>query len=104
WWTLFGSEPVNQLVQAALAGNPDIAAAQASLRQARGNYLATAGRLQAFGDASGGVRREQALGDGRSFDVFSASVDVSYAVDAFGGLRRGLEASGAVEENTLFEL
>ena len=44
------------------------------------------------------------INDGETFDLFSASVDVSYAVDAFGGLRRGLEAAGAVEENTRFEL
>ena len=104
WWTMFGSEALNQLVQMALVGSPDIDAAQASLRQARQNYLATAGSLRPQVDAMGGVRREQASNDGQTFDVFSASVDVSYAVDAFGGLRRQLEASGGEEENTLFEL
>jgi len=104
WWTLFGSEPINQLVQLALAGNPDIEAAQASLRQARENYRATAGGLQPQVDVGGGLQRERQINEGRTFDLFSASVDVSYAVDAFGGLRRGLEASGAVEENTRFEL
>jgi NodT family efflux transporter outer membrane factor (OMF) lipoprotein len=104
WWTLFGSEAMNQLVQMALAGNPDIDAAQASLRVARQNYLATAGGLQPQVDARGGVQRERAINEGQTFDVFSASVDVAYAVDAFGGLRRGLEAAGAEEESTLFEL
>ncbi len=104
WWTLFGSPALNQLVEMALAGNPNLDAAQASLRQARENYLATAGGLQPQVDARGGIQRERAINDGDTFDLFSASVDVSYAVDAFGGLRRSLEAAGAVEENTRFEL
>jgi outer membrane protein TolC len=77
---------------------------QASLRQARQNYLATAGGLQPQVDAKGGIERQRQLNAGDTFDLFSASVDVSYAVDVFGGLRRGLEAQGAVEENTRFEL
>jgi len=104
WWTLFGSPALNQLVEMALAGNPNLDAAQASLRQARENYIATAGGLQPQVDARGGIQRERAINEGNTFDLFSASVDVSYAVDAFGGLRRGLEAAGAVEENTRFEL
>jgi NodT family efflux transporter outer membrane factor (OMF) lipoprotein len=112
WWTLFGSEALNQLVQLALTGNPDIEAAQASLRVARENYLATAGGLQPQVNASGAVQRQRAitgsaspqLDEGDTLDLFTASVDVSYAVDVFGGLRRGLEAQGAVEETTRFEL
>jgi NodT family efflux transporter outer membrane factor (OMF) lipoprotein len=104
WWTQFGSPAVDQLVAMALKGNPDLDAAQASLRQARQNYLATAGGLQPQVDAKGGIQRERQINQGNTFDLFSAQVDVSYAIDAFGGLRRGLEAQGAVEENTRFEL
>ena len=104
WWTQFGSPAIDQLVDMALKGNPDLDAAQASLRQARQNYLATAGGLQPQVDAKGGIERQRRINDGDTFDLFSASVDVSYAVDVFGGLRRGLEAQGAVEENTRFEL
>ena len=104
WWTLFGSQALNQLVEMALAGNPDLDAAQASLRQARQNYIATAGGLQPQVDARGGVQRQRLINEGDTFDLFSASVDVAYTVDAFGGLRRGLEAAGAVEENTRYEL
>ena len=95
WWTLFGSPALNQLVEMALAGNPDLDAAQASLRQARQNYLATAGGLQPQVGARGGAERQRFINEGDTFDLFSASVDVSYTVDAFGGLRRGLEAAGA---------
>jgi NodT family efflux transporter outer membrane factor (OMF) lipoprotein len=104
WWTAFGSPAINQLVAMALAGNPDLDAAQASLRQARQNYLATAGGLQPQVGVGGGLQRQRSINDGNTFDLFSASVDVAYTVDAFGGLRRGLEAAGAVEETTRFEL
>ena len=35
WWTLFGSAPLDALVEQALSANPDLAAAKAALRQAR---------------------------------------------------------------------
>jgi NodT family efflux transporter outer membrane factor (OMF) lipoprotein len=104
WWTLFGSEPLNQLVQMALAGNPSLEAAQASLRQARENYLAARGGTLPQVDASADVSRQRSATSGQAFDLFTASVQVSYFVDAFGQLRRTLEASAAVEENTRFEL
>ena len=104
WWTQFGSQALNQLVQMAYTGNPNILAAQASLRAAHENYVATAGGLQPQVDERGGLQRERRINDGDTFDLFTASLDVSYAVDAFGRLRRGLEAAGAQEENTQFKL
>ena len=104
WWTLFGSEALNQLVLMALAGNPDLDAAQASLRQARENYLATRGGTLPQVDGSAEISRQRSATTGQSFDLFTASVQVSYFVDAFGQLRRTLEASAAEEENTRFEL
>ena len=40
WWKLFGSPEIEALVSRALAANPDLAAAQATLRQARENTRA----------------------------------------------------------------
>src|ERR1700739_3082119 len=37
WWSLFQSRPLNDLIDQALRGNPDLQAAQASLRQANEN-------------------------------------------------------------------
>jgi NodT family efflux transporter outer membrane factor (OMF) lipoprotein len=104
WWTAFNSEPLNQLVQMALAGNPNLEAAQASLRQARENYIAARGDIfpQVNGEAD--VSRQKSATSGQTFDLFTASVRVSYFVDAFGSLRRTLEAAAAAEENTRFEL
>ena len=44
WWTLFHSEPLDRLIDDALRANPDLAAAQAALRQANENVYAGAGR------------------------------------------------------------
>ena len=45
WWDLFGSEPLNATMQRALAGNRNLAAAQATLAQAREAVNASAGAL-----------------------------------------------------------
>jgi len=104
WWTLFRSPALNQLVEQALRANPDIDAAQAALRQAHENYLAQQGVdfPQVTGSASLG--RQQLTSTGASFDLFNASVAVSYLVDAFGAQRRAEEASAAFEENSRFQL
>ena len=43
WWTLFQSPEINSLIQRAFKANPDIEAAQASLRQAQENVVAQQG-------------------------------------------------------------
>ncbi|XYD11061.1 TolC family protein [Methylobacterium sp. NMS12] len=45
WWTLFHSKALNRLVEQALANNPTLEAAQASLRVAQQNVLAQKGTL-----------------------------------------------------------
>jgi outer membrane protein TolC len=45
WWTLFGSDELNALVEAALAANPDLQAAEAGLRAARETAAAQRGAL-----------------------------------------------------------
>lgn len=45
WWELFGSTTINQLVEAALAANPNLQSAQATLVQAQENYAATRAAL-----------------------------------------------------------
>ena len=43
WWTVFHSKPLNSVIQRALAGNPDLKAAQAALSAAHENVLAQRG-------------------------------------------------------------
>jgi hypothetical protein len=102
WWTLFQSEPLNTLVAEALKSNPDLAAAQAALRQARELAKAQTGVFLPQVDASFQHEREKANGlafglpnDQGIFSVNTAQLNVAYTVDVFGGERRQLESAGA---------
>ena len=99
WWTLFHCEALDQLIRRALAHSPTIAATRAALRQAQENWRAEAGTLFPSVDASASASRQKI--SGASFGqpggfgpltLYNASVNVSYALDIFGGTRRNLEA------------
>ena len=98
WWKQFGSEPLNALVKQALQNNPDIMAAKAALTQAQEAMLSERGYLLPQVDANFSPMRKlnnlaQAGQNGSSlFNLYNASVGVSYAVDVFGVTRREIEA------------
>lgn len=104
WWTLFHSESLDRLVQSALKANPDLKAAEAALRQARELLYAEQGSLYPSVDAQLGASRERFSGATRGvpgssiFNLYQASVDVSYGVDLFGGERRLIESDAAQAE------
>ncbi len=111
WWTLFHSPALNALVEEAISHNPTITAAQASLRQAHENVLATEGGLFPAVNAGFSHTREKfngaAFGQPNTRGFFSLNtgqVTVSYAPDVFGGTRRQVEASEAAETFQRFEL
>jgi NodT family efflux transporter outer membrane factor (OMF) lipoprotein len=99
WWTLFRSETINALIIRGLENSPTLEAAKATLRVAQENWRAQYGsRFPAVG-ASFSASRQQISGAsfGSSqvispFDLFNASVNVTYMLDLFGGLTRQLEA------------
>src|SRR5882672_10289592 len=103
WWTLFGSSALNDLVELSLKNNADVQAAQAALRQFQFNYRASQGPLYPQLN-SGGFFEREADATGTPFNLYNASVNVSYIVDVLGGVRRSVEASGALEENQRFQL
>ena len=102
WWNLFGSPTLTTLVEQALRANPDIEAAQASLRQAHDTLLASQGALFPQVNATAQLGRQSS--NGNQFDLFNATVGVSYLIDAFGAVQRTIEASGALQENARFQL
>jgi len=111
WWTLFHSEVLNRLVQRALQANPNVDAAQAALRQARENAYAGEGAL--FPSASASFQPERARISGASFgqpklsetlSLVTAQLNVSYALDLWGGTRRQIESLNAQAEYQRFEL
>jgi NodT family efflux transporter outer membrane factor (OMF) lipoprotein len=107
WWALFHSPQINALVERALKANPTLAAAQASLREARANTRAEEGSFfpQVSASSSGERERNTLLGPVPStYNVISGSLSVSYTLDAFGGVRRQVEQLNAQAEYQRYEL
>ena len=112
WWTLFQSAELNALVERGLANNPTLEAATAALRQARETLAAGHGAYYPALSGSVGAEREKspgaALGEPQLpsviYSLNSATLNVSYTLDAFGGVRRQVEALGAQAEYQRFAL
>ena len=114
WWTLFQSAPLNALIERALKNSPTLEAAQAALRQANENVAAERGSY--YPSVSGQVESQRQKASGAAFGAIpgfptsyfynlqTASVNVSYTLDAFGGIRRQVEALQAQAEYQRFAL
>jgi NodT family efflux transporter outer membrane factor (OMF) lipoprotein len=115
WWRLFQSQKLSALVTQSLEGNPNLAAAQAALRQAQDLYKAQRASLlpavQGSFDAQRAKNPLLTLANPTSlpqvdpyYNLFTAQLDLSYMPDVFGGTRRSLEATRAGVNATRFEL
>ncbi|MGB0134281.1 efflux transporter outer membrane subunit [Dokdonella sp.] len=111
WWEAFASAELNRRVEQALANSPDIASAQAALRQAQAQTDVTRGGLFPSVDAVAGSNRQQnplasgpVSGSASPYTVYNASVDVGYTLDLFGGVRRSVEAQGAYADIQRYQL
>ena len=113
WWTLFQSAQLNALIERALENSPTLQAAQAALRQA--NETTAAQRGSYYPSVSGTAQSERQKGSGAAFGIpgfpasyfynlQTASVNVSYTLDAFGGTRRQVEALQAQADYQQFAL
>ncbi len=112
WWTLFGSAKLNTLVEQALAASPTVASAQAALRVAQENYRVERSNLMPKVDATFNASRQKIDtasfgnpgGGGAIYNLYNASVGVSYGLDIWGGTRRGVEAERAAAEFQQWQL
>ncbi|HTW76030.1 MAG TPA: efflux transporter outer membrane subunit [Steroidobacteraceae bacterium] len=102
WWRLFGSARLQAIVSEALANNPGLQAAQASLRASEERLRAGYGVFYPQIRAAAQATRERfsplELGEsarGSVFNLFTLSASASYALDLFGGERRQLEGLAA---------
>ncbi|HEX3913497.1 MAG TPA: efflux transporter outer membrane subunit [Steroidobacteraceae bacterium] len=112
WWTLFQSPELNALIERALANSPTLDAASAALRQA--NETLAAGRGYYYPSLSGaaGVQRQKVPGAALGapqvpsiiYTLNNATVNVSYTLDAFGGVRRQVESLDAQADYQRFSL
>jgi NodT family efflux transporter outer membrane factor (OMF) lipoprotein len=110
WWEVFHSPELDGLIRSALTQSPDLASAQAALRQAKENYTAFSGNaLYPNVTANLGVDRELASAvstftpGGELFTLYNASVNVSYTLDLFGANKRELESMQATVEYQRFQ-
>ncbi|MGC2458791.1 MAG: efflux transporter outer membrane subunit [Gallionellaceae bacterium] len=113
WWTNFGSTNLDNLVTQALHNSPTLAAAEATLRQARQIYEAQAGStLYPTVDAKLGASRNEInsatfgqTGNTQTlYNLYNAGIAVNYNLDLFGGNRRALEALAAEADYQDFQL
>ena len=105
WWSLFGSDAIDQLVKQALAHNRSLVASKATLAQAQELALAQAGARYPQVDISSGVGRQQygkeflgGFAQIPPFTYFAVGPTVSYTLDYTGGVARGVERQYALAE------
>jgi NodT family efflux transporter outer membrane factor (OMF) lipoprotein len=110
WWRLFGSAELDDTIERALSENRDLAAAEATLAQAREAVSASAGALypQVDLDASSGRQKYGAQFRGSQyfppFTYFSLGPSVSYVLDYTGGERRAVEQQQALAGHQAYQL
>jgi NodT family efflux transporter outer membrane factor (OMF) lipoprotein len=113
WWTLFHSQPLNDLIEQSIKANPNITAAQAALRQAREQTLAQKGSY--FPQVSGGITGSRNLTPVEAlspagptpnpyYSLITPSLNVSFVPDVFGANRRAVESLDAQAENLKYQL
>ncbi|KQM20595.1 efflux transporter outer membrane subunit [Novosphingobium sp. Leaf2] len=112
WWLAMGDSTLDWLEKQALAANPDVAIAQARVRQARAslrseranaapgvsaNVLALHANIPGvdLGSSSSGDGGDTSQSDITSLNVYNLGFDASWEIDLWGGKRRGVEAARA---------
>ena len=111
WWALFHSSALDLMEEEALKANPDLEAARASLSEARELYLAQRGGLLPAVGISGQVQRVKDSSvvsptlatPVPEFTLFTGQASLSYRLDLFGGVRRGVEQMRAVAEQERYQ-
>lgn len=113
WWSVLGDATLDSLETRALAASPNLALAQARVRQARGslrleraNAAPSLSAMGAYAHAEApGISLQQrpsgetgASADRTSLDFYNAALDASWEIDLFGGRRRSTEAARAAVE------
>ena len=93
WWTLFGDAQLNQLIDAVLAKNSDLAVAGMTLKQARLQAELTENQQKPRVSSTVSAGHEFDLNSGEdNSSGLSLGAGLSYEVDLFGKLARQTEA------------
>lgn len=91
WWERLGDKDLDALIEEAVAGNLDVAAAKARIRTARATERQTNAALAPSADASSSATRQKSQGE--VGNQFKGGFDVSWELDLFGANARSSEAA-----------
>ena len=108
WWTSLNDPELDRLIDAALAGSPDVHAAEARLRQSRALFTERQADKLPSATAAGGFIYANVPGDalpggggGTELKLYNAGFDATWEIDLFGGKQRAAESAadqaGAVQ-------
>ena len=112
WWTALGDAELDTLMDAALAGSPDLAEARARIVQARAGLThARADRMPTTGSSAVYLRSKgltsilgggqaAAAGSAQTLEIYTANFDATWEIDLFGGKARAVEGAKAQAEAT----
>ncbi|MFC5427861.1 efflux transporter outer membrane subunit [Paraburkholderia denitrificans] len=110
WWTLYGSDALDALVDEGLRNSPNLAAADHSLQAAREQLRGQIGSsMLPTVDALGIAQRQRTPGvpqlgvDKLQYDIFAGIVQVRYTFDLFGATRLNNLARTARVDMQLFQ-
>ncbi len=102
WWEAFNDPTLTTLLNQTFARNRTLAAALESVREARARLRTSEDAFLPMTDLGGAYQRLRASENGisalRRHNSYTASFDMAWELDIFGGLRRALEASQATLE------
>jgi multidrug efflux system outer membrane protein len=91
WWERLNDPTLNQLMEAAVAGNLDVASAKAQIRAARATHAEAFGAL--LPSLSGSSSATRSRGGQQVGNSFQAGFDASWELDLFGANKRAEEAA-----------
>lgn len=103
WWQALGSPELDQVMALALANNPTVAEARATLERAQSQLAVVQGDQKVRADLNASARRTRINSKLFGFSgftpptltLYSVGSTVSYDLDLFGGGRRAAESAGA---------
>lgn len=97
WWRSFHDPLLDALVEEAVAGNLDVTAARAAIREARASLRQRGALLAPEIDAGASATRTRSGGgsggESRTRNNFRAGFDAGWELDLFGGNSRAVEAA-----------
>src|SRR2546423_2423412 len=105
WWSTFGSTELQQLVDEALAGSPDLAVATERVRQAEAQVRVAGASLFPTIDLGVGTS-SRSTSDARgstTSNATSATLSASYELDLWGRNRAGVSAAKSSLQATAYD-